>query len=233
MYRFIALIIGYSIGCIQTAYIIGRINGIDIRDHGSKNAGMTNVTRTLGKKAGAFVFVVDILKAAVAFGLATWIYMGSSWLIPYREAYVWISNPNLVQAYNFPGVYAVLPGLYAAIGAVLGHCFPVILKFRGGKGVSCAIGLILMFDWRVALISYAMGFIAVCATRYISLASLVITLSAAIATAIFAALSLHSVESVALMFGLAVLIWFLHRENIGRIVTGKERKFLEKKDRLP
>ncbi|MCL1844887.1 MAG: glycerol-3-phosphate 1-O-acyltransferase PlsY [Defluviitaleaceae bacterium] len=242
MYRLIALLIGYTIGCIQMAYIIGRINGIDIRDHGSKNAGMTNVTRTLGKRAGAFVFVVDILKGVAAFFIMAWLFGGES-------AFFSFAIPDCVIDYELPigsicpcamlgqgcarqalwATGGILPGLYGAIGAVLGHCFPVLLNFRGGKGVSCAIGLILVFDWRVALISYAVGFIAVCITRYISLASLVITLSAAIATAVFAAQSQYPLEAVILMFGLAALIWFLHRENIMRILTGKERKFLDKK----
>lgn len=241
MYRLLALLIGYAIGCIQTAYFVGKIHGIDIRDHGSKSAGMTNVTRTLGKKAGAFVFVVDILKAAAAYALATWLLGGEGTFFYYiaecrdydlAEHHDCICRAAKIMCDRWYTV-GVLPGLYAGLGAVLGHCFPMHLKFRGGKGVACMLGILFMLDWRVAIISYVLGFIAVCATRYISLASLIITLAAAISTTVFAAWGVafirHPVEIVILMFGLAALIWYMHRENIKRILSGNERKFLEKK----
>ncbi|MCL1884474.1 MAG: glycerol-3-phosphate 1-O-acyltransferase PlsY [Defluviitaleaceae bacterium] len=199
MYRLVALIIGYIIGSIQTAYYVGKLHGIDIREHGSKNAGMTNVTRTIGKRAGFFVFVVDILKGFAAFIIATIIFGN--------------------EGAFFPG--DVLPGIYAGLGAVLGHCFPVLLKFRGGKGVSSTLAVILMLNWQIALIAFAIGFVVVILTRYISLASLVITFTTSVLMAVFS----HQIEAVIIMFSITALIWFLHQHNIKLILTGKERKF--------
>jgi len=200
MYRLIALLIGYAFGLIQTAYFVGKMSGIDIREHGSKNAGFTNTNRVLGKKAGAIVFVVDVLKAVAAFIVATLLFDGG----------------GAFFASDF-----LLPGLYAGLGAVLGHVFPFFLKFKGGKGISCCLGLILMLDWQVALIAFAVGIVLVILFRYISLASLMITLLAPILMFLFG----YELEAVALTAVIGALAWFLHRENIVRLLKGEERRF--------
>lgn len=232
MYRLIAFLIGYLIGTIQTAYFIGKLKGIDIREHGSKNAGMTNVTRTIGKRAGAFVFVVDILKGFAAFLIASLFFSGEGTFFSVMyctfDEYDYATYHNcIVRMLGMRHCLGrgVLPGIYAGLGAVLGHCFPVWLKFRGGKGVSCALALILMIDWRVALIAFAAGFIIVAVSRYISLASLVIT---SLVPFLMWFLG-FATEAVALMAGLTALIWFMHRENIIRLANGTERKFLAKR----
>jgi glycerol-3-phosphate acyltransferase PlsY len=194
MYRLIALLIGYAIGCLQTAFFVGKIKGIDIREHGSKNAGMTNVTRTIGKRWGAFVFVVDIIKGAATFVVVAH----------------FMNND--------------LSGLYAGLGVIIGHCFPFWLKFRGGKGVSSTLGVMLVVHPLVALCSYALGLTAVIVTRYISLASLVITLAFPIGLAIVC----FQAEAIIIMSFVTALIWLLHRENIKRLLRGEERKFLKK-----
>lgn len=203
MFRIVCLLIGYGFGLFQTSYLVGKMSGIDIRDHGSKSAGFTNTNRILGIKKGAVVFIVDVLKAALAFTVATLIYSG-------------IDAGGTFFASNW-----VVPGLYAGIGAVLGHSFPFYLKFKGGKGVSCALGLIIMLDWRVALISFALGFIAVALSRFISLASLLITLSVPILMFIFG----YEMEIIGLSTLLCLLIWILHRANIHRLLSGEENKF--------
>jgi glycerol-3-phosphate acyltransferase PlsY len=215
MYRLLALFIGYLIGMIQMAYLIGKLKGIDIREHGSKNAGMTNVTRTIGKKWGAFVFAFDMLKCVGAFLLASWIFGG----------YNWFFVPSNMQASRGILELGILPGMYAAIGAILGHCFPAWLKFRGGKGVSCALMLVLMIDWPVALAAFIIGVIPFIITRYISLGSLIYTFVAIPAMIFFG----HNLEAIILMTGVTTLIWFLHRENIKHLLNGTERKFLSKK----
>jgi len=200
MYRLIALLIGYAFGMIQTAYFVGKMSGIDIREHGSKNAGFTNTNRVLGKRAGAIVFVVDVLKAIAAFVVASLLFDGGG---------------------TFFTSDFVLPGLYAGVGAILGHVFPFFLKFKGGKGISCSLGLILMLDWRVALIAFVTGIVLVILFRYISLASLMITLLAPILMFMFG----YAWEATLLTTAIGALAWFLHRGNIARLVKGEERRF--------
>ena len=121
MERIICLVIGYAFGLFQTAFIYGKINGIDIREHGSGNAGTTNALRVLGTKAGLIVFAGDVIKtvlAIVIFGLI------------FKD-----SHPEEVY----------LLKLYAATGAILGHNFPFYLNFKGGKGIAATAGLILSF----------------------------------------------------------------------------------------
>jgi glycerol-3-phosphate acyltransferase PlsY len=198
-------LIGYAFGMLQTSYIVGKISGIDIREHGSKNAGFTNTNRVLGIKKGAVVFIVDVLKAVAAFVVAT--LLAQSVGIYAGGTFFYSTN--------------VLPGLYAGFGAILGHCFPFYLKFKGGKGVACTLGVIIMLDWRVMAISFAVGLIIVLITRYISLASLSITLLVPVLMLAFA----YGYEAVGLTAAMGALIWFLHRGNIEKLLSGAENKF--------
>jgi len=213
MFRIICLLIGYAFGMLQTSYIVGRMSGIDIREHGSKNAGFTNTNRVLGVKKGAIVFIVDVLKAMAAFFVVTVVYNH-------------FLSPSFVPAGGmFFASNNILPGLYAGIGAILGHVFPFYMKFKGGKGVACALGLIIMLDWRVMVISFAIGLAAVIITRFISIASLLITLSVPILLFVFG----YPLEVILLTAALCTFIWFLHRANIKRLLTGTENKFSFKK----
>ena len=117
MERLICLLIGYAFGLIQTGYIYGKINNIDIRTLGSGNAGTTNALRTLGWKAGVITFIGDCLKCVVAVLLVRFVYKGAG-------------NTDLLA-------------IYTGLGAVLGHNFPFYLKFKGGKGIASTAGLIL------------------------------------------------------------------------------------------
>ena len=153
MVRVACLLIGYVCGLFQTAYIYGRMNGIDIREHGSGNSGTTNALRVLGKKAGLIVFAGDILKILAAGFLVT----------------------ILFNQGDFFGDRAALYKLYAGLGAVLGHNFPFYLNFKGGKGIAVTSGLILMMDWRITILCLIAFALTVGLTRYVSLGSLVIT----------------------------------------------------------
>jgi len=204
-FRVISLLIGYAFGLIKAAIIIGRLfYGIDILEHGSKNAGATNVNRIMGIKAGLLVFILDILKAVAAFVIATLLFDGGG---------------------SFFGTTYVLPGIYAGLGTVLGHNFPFYLKFKGGKGIACTLAIILMIDFRVALITFTMGVILVIIFRYISLASLAIVLLTPILMFFFG----YMLEAVIVSVVLCILAWFMHRENIQKIMTGTERRFSFKK----
>lgn len=204
-FRILAILIGYGIGLIQTAYIAGRLMGkIDIRQHGSGNAGATNVNRVLGYKAGMVVFFSDILKGILAFIVCTLIWDGGG---------------------TFLGSGSLLPGIYGAIGCVLGHCFPFYMKFKGGKGMAVTIGLMMSVDFQMFLIASAVGFVLVFITKYISLSSLALT---ALMPILLHWLG-HPPEVVLACFFVSALVWYLHRANIVRLIKGEENKFSFKK----
>lgn len=206
MTRIICLALGYAIGLIQTAYIVGKLfyRGIDIRDYGSGNAGTTNTLRVLGFKAGAAVFLCDVLKAVLAYTLCSLIFGGGG---------------------SFLGDSSIVPGLYGGIGAVLGHSFPFYLKFKGGKGIASTLGIIICIDFRIMLILFSIGIIIVIFTRYISAAALTITLLLPVAIFYFG----YGYEAAILGAVVTVMSWYLHRGNIKRIIEGKENKFSFKK----
>jgi len=204
MFRLLSLLIGYALGCIQTAYITGKlVKGIDIRDHGSKSSGFTNANRVMGFKIGVWIFIADVAKAVLAFLVASWLFEGGG---SFRDPYA---------------ANGLLPGAWAGLGVVLGHCFPIFMKFRGGKGIACTVGIVFMLDWRAAVIIYVIAVVLILIFRYISLASLFITLL----TVVFMAAFGHGWETVVVTGVLAGLTWFMHRGNIARLLAGEERKF--------
>lgn len=213
MERLICLLAGYIIGCIQTAFIVGRLMGkIDIRDFGSGNAGTTNVTRVLGAKAGAIVFICDILKAVIAYCVCTFIFKGGG---------------------TFFGEGNILWGIYAGIGVILGHDFPFYLNFKGGKGIASTLGLILCIDWRVALTTYAFGIVVVLVKKYISLCSLVMVVVAPVSMILFSVITenVFGGEAIILMFAIGFLAYYQHIPNIKRLIKGEENKFSIKKNK--
>lgn len=209
MLRLYCLLIGYALGCIQSAYIICRLSGkIDIREYGSGNAGFTNATRVLGAKVGAAVFIIDLLKVIAAFIIASVIFDGNG---------------------TFTDGISYLPGIYAGAGAILGHNFPFYLGFRGGKGIACSLGIMLCVSWQVALITFAVGMVVFIAKKYISLASLTMTLLYPIIMIITRDKFGFDTEAIAIMFVLCGLAWYKHKSNIQRLLNGTENKFTSKK----
>lgn len=214
MVRVACLLIGYVCGLFQTAYIYGRINGIDIREHGSGNSGTTNALRVLGKKAGLIVFAGDILKILAAGFLVT----------------------VLFNQGDFFGDRAALYKLYAGLGAVLGHNFPFYLNFKGGKGIAVTSGLILMMDWRITILCLIAFALTVGLTRYVSLGSLVITALFMISwiflgqTGRLALTPAHLLESYVLVFLIVAMAYWRHRANIKRLIVGTESKIGQKKE---
>lgn len=209
--RIASLVIGYLFGIIQTAYIYGKMNGIDIREHGSGNAGTTNALRVLGKKAGAIVFAGDFLKCFIAIHFVQLIFKNSaSDILP-------------------------LIGLYGATGCILGHNFPVQLNFRGGKGIACTAGLLAAFDVRIGVIALLTFLAIVILTRYVSLGSMVIVTEFALFIIVFGQLGLYHmaqeplIELYALAAFLASMAIYRHRANIVRLLSGTENRIFEKK----
>lgn len=205
--RVICLVIGYIFGLFQTGYIYGKIRNVDIRQHGSGNAGTTNTLRTLGWKAGLFTFVGDLGKAMLAMLLA--------WVLFHGE---YPDGVKLLQ-------------MYAGFGAVLGHNFPFYLKFKGGKGIACTSGFILAFYFPIAPICLILFIGAVAITRYVSLGSILVAVSFFIQLIIFGQLGFLWVNpdlltEVYIIGGLfTILALWRHRANIKRLLTGTENKF--------
>lgn len=209
--RIASLLIGYLFGIFQTAYFYGKMNGIDIREHGSGNAGTTNALRVLGKKAGAIVFTGDFLKCFIVIFLVKWIFKNSaSDILP-------------------------LVGLYGAAGCILGHNFPVQLGFRGGKGIACTAGLLAAFDVRIGIIALITFLAIVIVTRYVSLGSMVIVTEFALFIIVFGQLGLYHmaqeplIEMYVLAAFLAGMAVYRHRANIVRLLNGTENRIFEKK----
>lgn len=191
MFRLLSLFIGYCFGLIQMAYIIGRFRGIDIREHGSGNSGTTNALRVMGAKAGIIVFFVDMAKAILAFFIA-----------------ISIFGENL-------------SGMYAGLGAILGHCFPFYLKFKGGKGIACYVGIILSINLMMGLSIVALGFSILIFTKYMSITSLFM----AGITPVFLYVWNFSGEIISISVFSAVVCFVMHRDNIARLIKGTERQF--------
>lgn len=201
MYRLIALGLGYLLGGIQTAILYGKLKGIDIRNHGSGNAGATNTLRVLGKKAALIVFLGDVLKAVVAV---------------------------IAAKLLFPEM-ALISGLYAGIGAIIGHSYPIFFKFKGGKGIAVTVGAIYMIDLRVAIIVSLIFIVSAFITRIVSLSSLLLTSFIPILFFVFYRGNEYKVEAVILGIVIAALTAYRHKANIERMINGTEAKLGSKK----
>ena len=216
--RIICILIGYAIGLFQTGYIYGKTQHIDIREHGSGNAGTTNTLRTLGFKAGAITFAGDCGKAILAIFI--------SWLI-FHEQY-----PEGIK----------LLGMYAGLGAVLGHNYPFYMKFKGGKGIAVMAALAvsncfwhLPYSSILFFVTLAFFLVPVLVTRYVSLGSLLAYAVFFIQMVIFGQLGWFDMakgavyELYVITFLLTALAWYRHRANIKRLLNGTENKFGSKK----
>lgn len=195
----VCLIIGYGFGCFSTAYVIGKINKIDIRNYGSGNAGTTNALRTLGWKAGFLTFLGDAIKAILPVLLVRFLIQDDS--------------------------YGQLLPLYAGLGVVLGHNFPFWLNFKGGKGIAATGGVMFAFDWRLGLAAFIIFLIAVAVTRYVSLGSLLISVLFPVWIVIIYTGNLHMLI-VSLIFTISAFI--KHRSNIKRLLSRTENKIGQK-----
>ncbi|HOO73838.1 MAG: glycerol-3-phosphate 1-O-acyltransferase PlsY [Thermotogae bacterium] len=183
------ILIAYFLGSIPFSYIIPKINGIDVRKIGSGNVGGTNVLRSLGAKIGILCMVLDLLKAFLPVVISYSLYGKESW-IPY------------------------LVGIFA----VVGHDYPVWLKFKGGKGVASTVGTYFGFNYVAALVFYFVWFPIILITKYISLGSLMGLLVCALMS--FITNYRAGVVGLILFF----MSLYKHRENIKRLFSGTENK---------
>lgn len=197
----IVTIIAYLLGSISFSVIISKkMAGFDVREKGSGNAGSTNVLRTVGKKAAILTLICDCLKGVIAvlIGLLAGKIVKN------------LDNALLVQL--------------AGIAVVLGHTFPIFFKFKGGKGVATSLGVLLVINWQIGLICLVFALVLMALTRMVSLGSV----SAAV---LFPVLTIfirnhYLVPGNYIVFGviLAAFVIFNHRENVKRLISGKENK---------
>lgn len=219
MFRLLCLVIGYAFGLIQSAFIYGKLHGVDIRKVGSGNAGSTNTLRAFGTKAGLTVLFCDTLKTILAI-LITRFTIGTQ-------------NPDVLAIVIF----------YTAVGVILGHNFPFYLGFKGGKGMAATLGLaiaLLMLQPLYLLTLFPVFVVIFVTTHYVSLGSIVAYIVLFVETIIFGQMgmlgenltSANLIEIDIIAFFLMALAIFMHRTNVVRLVNGTESKtYLSKKKR--
>ncbi len=207
MERLLCLVIGYAFGLIETGFLYGKLRHTDIREHGSGNAGTTNVLRTFGAGGGAITFIGDFLKAVLA-GVLVW--------------YIFRDQPiEYIKMYQ----------MYSALGAVLGHDFPFYMGFKGGKGIASSAGGLIIVDPIGTCVTLVCFVLIVAASKYVSLGSV----SAAVIMTVAHILSGQllgtygppgqcMVENYAVMIIMAALAIYKHKANIGRLMSGTENK---------
>lgn len=187
----IIVLICYLIGNISFSFLLTKLKlKKDIREFGSGNAGTTNVLRVLGKKYAVMVLIGDVLKGVVAVLIGK--FFGSSQIV------------------------TILCGL----AVVIGHNWPALMNFRGGKGIATSIGVFLMYDPIVALICIAIGIIIIAVSKYVSFGSISGMAIFPLVTLLFS----RGTENFIFAFIIAVIAIYKHRANIGRLIKGTENK---------
>jgi glycerol-3-phosphate acyltransferase PlsY len=211
------IILSYLVGSIPTSIIITKIvKGIDIREHGSGNAGGTNVMRVLGWKQGLLVIILDALKGAFAVVVIARLHYGG---LPFQNVSPF-DDFTLVQ-------------IIAGISAVVGHIWTVFAGFRGGKGIATALGMLIMIVTVDMLVAVGIFILVVMISRYVSLGSILAAASVPL-TLIFRENILHdNIQSyntlLPFVVAVSLLVIFTHRKNVIRLLNGTESKFSFKK----
>lgn len=202
-------VIAYLLGSLNFSIILSEVvKKKDIRDSGSGNAGATNMLRTYGKKAAVGTMIGDILKVALGIIIAFAILD-----VPMKYIF---SNPADAAEIQRVMLYKEFAGLFC----VLGHIFPLYFKFKGGKGVAACTGMVIIVDWRIALILFVIFIGVILISKWISLGSIVIALLYPVL--IFVFYKNFILAAVALLFTAIVIV--AHRENIKRLAKGTENK---------
>lgn len=196
----LGLIAAYLVGSLSPSVWLGKVfRGVDVRDHGSGNAGFTNVLRVLGPGLGIPVLLLDIAKGMVAVKLATWLPLG-------------LATEELIMLWM----------IFYGLAAILGHLFPLFTGFRGGKGVATGLGVVLIIFPYGALLSLGIFLVVFTISRYVSLGSIL----AGVSFPLFVLFMFHkkSIPLAIFAWTIAALVVFTHRKNIDRILKGTERR---------
>ena len=191
----------YLLGSIDTGILVSKfLYHDDVRKYGSGAAGMTNMLRTFGKKAAALTAFGDVLKGVLAVCIGRWLFTQmpeSTTLSPYLAVYL------------------------AAIFAIIGHLKPLYFGFKGGKGILCSGTLLLLLDWRIALVGWGAFVVLWLTTRYVSLGSV----AAAVSQPFTTYFVFHNTACTVLGTCISLLVLWAHRSNIKRLLSGTESKF--------
>ncbi len=191
----LTLLLGYLLGSFPSGYLAGRIiKGIDIRSIGSGSTGATNVLRHIGKRAAIAVFLIDISKGIISILLAKYFLLNDFWQVT------------------------------VGLSALIGHIWPVWLKWRGGKAVATGLGVFLGISWQVGLASLGVFLLVISLFRIVSLASLIASLSLPLIMYLSFNNSDFSIPYLCISLLAMLLVIWRHRENINRLIKGKEPK---------
>ena len=206
----IFLILSYLLGSIPFGLIIGKLSGKDLRKHGSGNIGSTNAVRTLGYKLGALSAILDILKGALILIIIYILEKTNTW-----------HNPLILNGESLYALYGLM--------AVVGHCYPVYLKFKGGKAVATSLGVLLAVTPFSALSAVIAFIICVFLTGYVSLSSTVATLVAVLTSFIIYAIFYGMLFNSLIILVFAIIIFIRHIPNYKRLLNHTEHCFKKKK----
>ena len=211
----VGLAIAYLLGSTPTGYLAGKLlKGIDIREHGSKSTGATNVLRTLGKWPALVVLLVDVLKGAAAIVFARWFY-------PWLATWPSVTPPAALDLQTFVPWAVCLAGL----AALLGHSLSIWLNFTGGKSAATGLGLLLAMSWPVGLGAAAAFALVLAVFRMVSLASMLAALTAVVLVCVLEQPLPYSILVIA--GGIYVIV--RHRANIQRLLAGTEPRLGQSK----
>ena len=193
---FLAAVSSYLLGNLNGAIIASRIvANDDVRSHGSGNAGLTNFIRNYGAKSALLVILIDMGKAILAC----------------------FASGMLIAAYGYYEEGVALGGLFV----ILGHNFPALLHFKGGKGILSGVTVALMMDWRIGIFVFSIFLVAYLLTKYVSLGSV---LSSGSFGFIYAYFHPGKIFPIFVGISLSCLLVWMHRANIVRLIKGQERK---------
>ena len=204
------ILVGYLVGSTPFGLIVGKMNGIDIREHGSGNIGATNVLRVLGKPIGLTVFGLDVVKG----------------LVPVLLARILVNDAGLGN-----GAIPVM----TSFATIFGHTFPVWLKFKGGKGIATSAGAILPLAPATCIIAASLWLVVFYSTRYVSIGSLVAAITLP-ASQVVQRIIDGKWSTNAPVLIMMILIWVLttwrHKSNIRNLLNGTENRFTGKKQKM-
>lgn len=206
------IILSYLVGAIPTSIIVSKAaGGIDIREHGSGNAGGTNVMRVLGWRHGLFVILLDALKGIIAVVIVARLHYGN---VPFQNATPF-DDFTLIQ-------------IIAGISAVVGHVWTVFAGFKGGKGIATALGMLIMIITIDMLVAIGVFILVVTISRYVSLGSILGAITVPLTLIVRENIFHVDIQSyntlLPFVIGISLLVIFTHRKNVVRLFNGSENK---------